>query len=131
MKILSILKSKQKKQFVSEIDFITNLDMQSHLAIETLVGLREFNIEEEDEFKINYIFYTNSLEKSLKMAKELQKVNYPVTHEMVADNKKLFLIKGQTTPIKMMHETLKKWTTEMCRLAYQCDCDFGKWEIIR
>lgn len=130
MKILGILKSRRQKQFVSEIDFITNLGRQSHLAIETLVSLREFNVEEEDAYKIDFCFGTDSLEKSLELIKELHAQEYTAVHEAVVGNKKRFLIHGQTTAVKMMHETLKKWATDMCKLGYACDCNLEQWKIL-
>lgn len=129
MEIFRFLKPKQKKQFVSEIDFITNLNRQSHLAIETLVQLRELHIEEEDKLKIDYFFYTNTAEKSQAIAKEMQKRNYLVTYEAMPNTKNLFVVKGQSNGIQMMHEVLKQWATGMCELGYQCDCNFDGWKV--
>lgn len=129
MEILRFLKPRQKKQFVSEIDFITNCGKQSHAAIETLVRLRDSAVEEEDELKIDYFFYTNTLEKSQILAKEIQKLDYTIHNEVASNNKKLFVITGRTTEMKMMHETLRKWVAEMCELGYKHDCNFDHWKI--
>lgn len=126
MGILNLLKPK-KKQFVSEIDFITNRDQQSYLAVETLVGLRELNVEESDAFSINFCFRTDSLEKLLQLIEALQLLNYSVK---LTDNKKLFVVKGKTTSIKMTHEVLKKWAIDMCILGYKHDCHFENWNIV-
>lgn len=129
MEIFRILKPKQKKQFVSEIDFSTNRGRQSHLAIQTLVRLREVNVEEEDELKIDYIFFTDTFEKAQSLTKALQNLGYIVDGKMSASDKKVHTIKGQTTHIRMMHEVLRKWAIEMCELGYEYDCNFEEWEI--
>lgn len=129
MGILHLLKSKRKKQFVFELDFMTNRGRQSHLAIATLVELRESNVEEEDELSADYLFYADTLEKANNLTSELKAMNHLVRLEKLA-NKKLFVIKGQTTPMKMMHEVLRQWAIDMCDLGYKYDCDFEGWEIV-
>ncbi len=130
MKILDFLKRHKKVQFVSEIDFITNLGRQSHLAVEMLVALREFDIEEDHEFEIEYFFHSNSIEKAKQLQKELSAINSLKGNEVI-ESKRPIVIKGQTAPVKMMHETLKKWATQMCELGYKHDCRFENWQIKR
>ncbi|WP_125720110.1 ribonuclease E inhibitor RraB [Flavobacterium ustbae] len=130
MEILSFFKNKQKKQFVSETDFIINQGTQFRAAIESLVTLRDAAVEEEDELKIDYFFYTNTLEKAQNLEKEIQKKHYIVNHAIASHDKQLFVISGRTTAIKMMHETLSKWAGEMCELGYQYDCSFENWKIV-
>lgn len=60
MEILRFFNLKRKKQFVSEIDFVTNHGKQYHRVIETLVRLRDLDVEEEDQLKIDY-FFTQTL----------------------------------------------------------------------
>lgn len=129
MEILSFLKPKKKKRFVSENDFITNVDKQFRLSIESLVGLRDAGVEEEDELKIDYFFYTDTLEKSEKLQGEIQKLGYIVNHGTASHDKSLFVISGRTTEMKMMHETLKEWIRGMCDLGYKYDCSFDSWRI--
>jgi predicted RecB family nuclease len=130
MEILSFLKTKKKKQFVSETDFIVNQGKQFRAAIESLVTLRDSAIEEDDELKMDYFFYTNTLEKAQKLEKEIQKIDYIVNHAVASHDKKLFVISGRTTEMKMMHETLSKWVGEMCELGYKYDCSFENWKIV-
>lgn len=131
MEILSFLKPKKKKRFVSENDFIANQDKQFRLSIESLVGLRDASVEEEDELKIDYFFYTDTLEKSEKMEGEIQKLGYIINQGKASHDKSLFVISGRTTAIKMMHETLREWIGEMCDLGYKYDCSFDTWRIVR
>ena len=130
MEILSFLKPKKKKRFVSENDFIANQDKQFRLSIESLVRLRDGGVEEEDELKIDYFFYTDSLEKSEKLEGEIQKLGYIVNHGTAAHDKSLFVLSGRTKAMKMMHETLREWIGEMCDLGYQYDCSFDTWKIV-
>ncbi|TGD59882.1 ribonuclease E inhibitor RraB [Flavobacterium humi] len=130
MKILHFLKSRQAKPFVSENDFMDNLEKQSHTAIETLVRLRDSDIEEEDKLTIEYCFYTNILKKSEALVTEIEKLNYKVHNCIAPNNKDLFMVSGRTTEIKMMHEALRKWSVEMCELGYKHDCNFDRWEIV-
>lgn len=130
MEILRFLKPKQKKQFVSEMDSIINQDKQFRLATESLVRLRDAAVEEEDELKIDYFFYTDTLEKSQKIEKEIRKMNYVVSQGIAPHDKNLFVISGRTTEIRMMHEALKKWVEEMCVLGYKYDCSFDNWRIV-
>jgi hypothetical protein len=130
VEILRLLRPKHKKQFVSADSFSTNRGRQSHLAIETLVRLRDVNVEEEDKLKIDYIFCANSLENLQELSRALQNLDSTVEHKFSIKNKKLFIIKGQTSPVKMAHEILRKWAIEMCELGYKFDCDFESWEIL-
>lgn len=129
MEILSFFKTKQKKQFVSETDFILNQHKQFRTATESLVSLRDSEIEEDDELKIEYFFYTDNFEKSQKLEKEIQKIGYIVNHGQAIKDKNLFVIAGKTTKMKMMHETLREWVIEMSELGYKYDCRFDNWKI--
>lgn len=131
MEILSFLKPKKKKRFVSENDFTANKEKQFRLSIESLVKLRDASVEEEDELKIDYFFYTDTLEKSQKMEEEIQKLGYIVNHGAASHDKSLFVISGRTTEMKMMHETLKEWIADMCELGYKYDCSFESWKIVK
>ncbi|WP_165830162.1 ribonuclease E inhibitor RraB [Flavobacterium hydrophilum] len=107
-----------------------NQHKQFRLATESLVSLRDAAVEEEDELKIDYFFYTDTLEKSQKIEKEIRKMNYVVNQEIAFNNKNLFIISGRTTEIRMMHEALRKWVEEMCALGYKYDCSFDSWKIV-
>lgn len=129
MGILHLLKTKRKKQFVSEIELSTNRGRQSHLAIEKLVKLRESNVEEEDMLKIDYSFFTDTVEKAQELIKVLQHLDHTVESKLTDNKKGLLVIKGRSTSVKMMHEVLRKWALDMCDLGYKYDCDFDTWEI--
>lgn len=126
MRIFNFFKPKQNKRFVTEVAFINNRDKQSRLAVETLIGLRELNVEEGDSHNVEFLFKADSLEKICQLADALRKLDYTLND---TDNESQFVIIGQTAPIKMMHETLKKWAFDMCALGYEHDCHFERWHV--
>lgn len=130
MEILSFLKPKKQKRLVSENDFTINQGRHFRLATESLVSLRDASVEEEDELKIDYYFYSDTLEKAENLEKEMQKLNYIVNHGLAPHNKNLFVISGRSKKVKMMHESLSKWVSEMCELGYKHDCNFDNWKIV-
>lgn len=130
MEILSFLKPKKQKRSISESDFEINKVKHLRLATESLVGLRDASVEEEDELKIDYFFYSNTLEKAENLEKEMQKLNYIVNHGPALQDKNLFVISGRSKKIKMMHESLSKWVSDMCELGYMHDCNFDNWKIV-
>ncbi len=127
MRILHFLKSKQKKPFVSEIDFITNQQQQAFLTTQVLGRLREEHVEEEEELRVYYFFHTNTLQKAEQLATELQQLHYTAITDAVP-NSNLFMITGQTTKMKMTYEVIKKWTAIIGELGYTFDCNFLGWE---
>lgn len=128
MGLFDFLKSKSNsKQFVSEASFNSNLHKQLQLTPLTLDELRKLNIDSDEELKLEYFFYTNTLEKASQLAVELKKLNYTIQHDVSANDKKIFIITGWTTKMKVRDEVIKQWTKQMCELGYQFDCDFDGW----
>lgn len=130
MEFLSFLKPKKQKRLVSENDFTASQIRHLRLATESLVSLRDAAVEEEDELKIDYFFYSDTLEKAEKLEQEIQKIGYIVNYGPAKHNKNLFVISGRTKKIKMMHESLSKWVTEMCELGFDHDCNFDNWKVV-
>lgn len=130
MEILNFLKPKKHKRLVSENDF--NASQAKHLryATESLVSLRDAAVEEDHEFKIDYFFYSDTLEKAQRLEDEIKKIGYIVNFGPAQQDKNLFVISGRTKKIKMMHESLSKWVSEMCELGYKNDCNFENWNIV-
>ncbi|WP_289661195.1 ribonuclease E inhibitor RraB [Flavobacterium panacagri] len=130
MSILNFLKPKKEKRLVSENDFNANLVKHYRLATESLVSLRDAAIEEEDELRIDYFFYSDSLLKAEALEKEMQNMGYVVNYGIAPHDKNIFVISGRTTEIRMMHESLSKWVAEMSEIGYKHDCSFDCWEIV-
>jgi len=94
---------------------------------QTLSQLRELKVDEMCELKLEYFFYTNTIEKSNELVEEIRKLNYSVQNGVSAGDKKLFVVTGWTTKMKMTNQIVNNWTKEMCELGYKYDCEFDGW----
>jgi len=54
-------------------------------------------------------------------------LNYEVEYDISAADKKLFVITGWTSKIKMSEEIVKQWVENMCNLGFKFDCEFDGW----
>ena len=128
MGLFDFLKPKSNSgQFVSETAFNSNRDKQMQMTPQTLDQLRKLNVTADKELKLEYFFYTNTAEKAEQLATEIGKLNYIVEHGVSANDKKLFIVTGWTTQMKMTDEAVKQWTKHMCELGYNFDCEFDGW----
>ena len=128
MGIFDFLKSKPKNNsFVSKSDSEENIHRQMQMTPQTLGHLRELDVDENRELKLEYFFYTNTLEKSEELADEIKKLNYTVENGVSAGDKKLFIVTGWTTKMKMTNEVVSNWTKQMCELGFKHDCEFDGW----
>ena len=93
----------------------------------TLEALRKYNVTEDKEKKVEYFFYTNTIQKAEAFSKELITQGYSVQHGQAAGEKRLFVITGWTTDMKMSLQVLSEWTKQMCELGHKFDCDFDGW----
>lgn len=91
---------------------------------ETIYQYRKINADEEKELKLEFFFYTNKAEKVQELAKEIIKLNYSINQSVYEEDKKIFIVTGWTTKIKITEEVIKKWTNQMCELGYKFDCEF-------
>lgn len=73
---------------------------------------------------MEYFFYTNKAENTEALTKEIEKLNYTVSRSFYDEEKKVFVVSGWTTKIKITDEVVKKWANQMCELGYQFDCEF-------
>ena len=115
------------KQFVTETTFISNRDKQMQMTPQVLEQLRNLNVTADKDLKLEYFFYTNTADKAEQLATEITKLNYTVEHGISAGDKKLFVITGWTTKMKMADEVVIQWTKQMCELGYKFDCEFDGW----
>jgi len=129
MAFIDFFSSKQNevKKFVDENRYRTNQVNQVKMAPETLKQLRDLGVTETNELKLEYFFYTNTLEKSKIFADEIQKLNYSAKYGKSAGDKKLFIITGWTIKMPMSDFVVKEWVKKMCEIGYKYDCDFDGW----
>ena len=128
MGLFNFLKQKSNNgQFVSEIAFKNNRDKQMQMTPQTLDQLRKLDVAANKELKLEYFFYTNTADKAEKLAAEIGKLDYTVEYRISPGDKKLFIVTGWTTKMKMADDEVKQWTKQMCELGYKFDCKFDGW----
>ena len=115
MGIFDFLKPKPgNKEFVNEKAFDENRALQMQLTPNTLEQLYNYDVTEEKELKLEYFFYTNTVEKAEQLATELEKLSYSAHHGLSASSKKLFIITGWTNKMKMADDIVTSWAERMC-----------------
>jgi regulator of RNase E activity RraB len=115
------------KKFVAEDSYKKNKVNQVNTAPQILKQLRALGVTETQELKLEYFFYTNSINKAKNLADEIKEMNYSVKHGKSAGDKKLFVITGWTIKMAMADSVVIEWTKHMCDLGYKFDCDFDGW----
>lgn len=126
MGLFNFLKQKPRP-FINDANFRNSRDMQKNMTPKTLEQLRKIDVDENRELKLEYFFYTNTMDKAEHLATEISKLDYEVQFGISANDKKLFIITGWTTKMKMSNEVVMKWTEQMSDLGYQFDCEFDGW----
>ena len=119
--------SRQPNRFVSKEEFETNLERQLAMTPLTLQQLRTYNVTPEKRRRLEFFFYTNTVEKAVALSAELKNKDYEVDHRPSASNAKVQLITGWTAEIAMSDTAVSDWTREMCTLGFKHDCDFDGW----
>lgn len=127
MGLFDFFKSNESGTFVSEQDFKKNISKQMQMTPMTMEQLRQIDVTEEKELKLEFFFYTNTTEKASQLETELIKLNYTVENRQSASNKKEFIVTGWTIKMKMSDAIVSNWTKEMCEIGYKFDCDFDGW----
>jgi len=129
MGFLDLFSAKQNpnKKFVSDDSYKRNKDNQINMSPQILKQLRDFGVTETKELKLEYFFYTNSIQKAKNLAAEIQKMNYSVKYDQSTGDKNLFLITGWTMKMAMVDSIVINWTKQMCDIGYNFDCEFDGW----
>ena len=118
---------KAEKRFVSEQGFENNNKNQELTTLQIMDQLRKVGVTPDKELKLEYFFYTNTVDKAQILAAEIQQLNYSVQHNRSAGNSNLFVITGWTIKMKMTDSIVAEWAKKMCELGYKFDCDFDGW----
>lgn len=115
-------------RFVTEKQYNDNVVKQKQMNAKTLEQLSNYGITETSELKLEFFFYTNEQDKANNLAIELKKLNYQIDHaETSAGEKNEWVVSGWSTKVKMELGIITDWTTQMCKLGYDNDCDFDGW----
>jgi len=124
--MFNIFKGRVKK-FITESQHNQNIESQLTMSPQTVEQLREYGVKKDTKLKLEYFFYTNDSEKAKKLSNELCSIGYESEYGTSADDKKLYIITGWSSPISMATLTVMEWTKKMCNLGYCNDCEFDGW----
>lgn len=119
---------KGTSRFVTEKQYSENTSKQKGMNTQTLSQLSKYGITDSVDLKLEFFFYTNEQNKASNLAIELKKLNYQIDKvDTAATDRKQWVVNGWSTKIKMDLQTVTNWTSQMCKLGYDNDCDFDGW----
>jgi regulator of RNase E activity RraB len=130
MGLFSFFGKKDSIQFVSGEAFEEKSAIQLNMLPVLMGKLRELNVDEDRELMLEFFFYTNTYQKAGAFAQELSNLNCQVKYGVSEGDKKLFIITGWTTKVKMKDAVVAAWIKQMCSLGYKFDCEFDGWGTI-
>lgn len=93
---------------------------------ETIAALRQYGLTPDSHRRIEYFFYTNSIEKARSLSTELKALDYS-SNCGDSPTKNEYSIIGWTTPIRIDERTMFEWISQMCDLGAKHDCEFDGW----
>ncbi len=126
MKLFNFLK--KGTRFITAKHYRKNVSEQIRLNRKTLSLLSKHEIDSNSLLKLEFFFYTNKQEKTIKLAGDLRKLNYEIDKVRPAKiDEKTWALSGWTNHLKMDSSTINSWTTQMCKLGYTVDCAFDGW----
>lgn len=114
-------------RFVTEEAFRQNLAKQTKMSPMTVAQLRKHGVTDSTMLKLEFFFYTNAEAKAQGLAKALQTLGYDAKAGPSASDRRVMLVTGWTTAMKMDEGVVVAWTEKMCRLGFEHDCDFDGW----
>lgn len=124
--MFNIFRGKPMK-FISDRQYKDNLSTQLSMSPQTVEQLRSYGVTENEFLKLEYFFYTNTLEKAETLSRELSSMGYSTEFSDFADDDNIKIITGWTSPTLMTNEKILEWTESMCDIGYKHDCEFDGW----
>jgi hypothetical protein len=113
--------------FQSESAHAENRSRQLTMSPQTVAQLRTYGVTEESQLKLEYFFYTNTMEKAAALAQNLADMGYKGSYNHSASDKRQFVVTGWTSPMQMDEKTVLDWTGRMCDVGHEHDCEFDGW----
>jgi regulator of RNase E activity RraB len=116
------------KRFVTEEDVRRKMAKQAEANTEILGRLAELaGVSSEDQFRVEYFFYTDTVTKAKALADDLLRLGYEVEQRPSTHSERHITVTGWTTPLCMSEQAIDGWTGHMFRLGLKYDCDFDGW----
>lgn len=122
MGLFNIFKS---KNYISEKKLNEIIKQHSNTNPQTIYQLSLYGVKDTTELKIEFFFNSDTKEKLVKLESELLKKNYSKTKIEKIDN--IWSLNGWTTKLNMTQKNINIWTTEMCKIGFNFDCEFDGW----
>lgn len=106
----------------------TETDKQVFLSRKVLSILHDRGTKPDAKQKVEYFFYADKEDNANNIAIELSRLGYQIdiVDRSAPDDSK-WLINGWTSEMAMDDKTLTDWTTLMCKLAEENNCEFDGW----
>ena len=118
---------KKEGRFVDRKAFERNLASQTTMAPQTVEQLHKAGMRPKALLRLEYFFYAAAASNSEALARDLLAKGYSAECRPAADGSPLYCITGWTVPFAIDAAAATAWTEEMCRLAYDHDCEFDGW----
>jgi regulator of RNase E activity RraB len=121
------LLGKKSKRFVSVEDAGRRLAAQAEADAAILDRLAVAGISPEDDFRIEFYFYTDTVQKAKALASDLARLGYEVEHRPSSKREGQMIVTGWTTPMSLSYPVVNGWSEHMVRLGLKYDCEFDGW----
>ena len=117
------------ERYISEEQHKENLAAQLETSPETMEQLRGMGIAEDRSVKLEYFFYTNSVDKAEKLSADLGGMGYNADVQNCDSPKKIRIVAGASAPVQMARDKILEWTETMCNTGFKHDCEFDGWGL--
>jgi len=119
--------SKQTGRYVSAEACERNRARQMSMAPQTVAQLQRIGVAPGTALRLEYFFYSDKADKGAALATALLTGGYSAECRPAADGSPSFCITGWSTPIPVQGAEVRAWTSEMCTLGFEHDCEFDGW----
>jgi regulator of RNase E activity RraB len=115
------------RRFLTPQDAQRKLQAQLEANAAMLDKLALAGVSPEDSFRIEYYFYTDTVQKARALASDLGRLGYEAEYRPSTSREGLTLVTGWTTPMSLSYPLVEGWTRHMVQLGLKYDCEFDGW----
>ena len=115
------------RRFLRPEDAQRRLHSQLKTNAAALDKLARAGVSPEDGFRIEYFFYTDTVQKAKALASDLGRLGYESEYRPSTNREGLMLVTGWTTPMSLSYPVIDGWTRHMLQLGLKYDCAFDGW----
>jgi regulator of RNase E activity RraB len=118
---------RRPRRFVTPEDARRRLADQLEASAAAIDRLAAAGISPEDDFRIEYYFYTDTALKAKALASDLARLGYEAEYRPSSKREGQVLITGWTTPMSLSYPIMSGWTQHMVEVGLKYDCEFDGW----